>query len=343
MKYLVLALLVLVAACSETKPESPRIQVVRVAQVFAGGDAPSLDVVGTIQLRRTAQLGFTTGGRVASIRVDEGERVRRGQLIAALEATPVASSAAAAAAERQRARGELGRMEQLFAKGWVTKARLENARAANDAAAANLRATQFLAATANVYASGDGVVLARLVEQGQVVAAGTTIVEIGDERGGYVLRAPIADRDAAGLAIGAPATVRIAALGGQPIIGRVVEIGGRADPATGTFAIEVALPAGGGLRAGQIGQLSIAMSGRASPTGVTVPAAAIFAPRAGEALVYIARPGQARLRLRRVKIAEARDQGISVESGIGEGEWVVVSAVDRLKNGQTVNAIARSQ
>lgn len=182
-----------------------------------------------------------------------------------------------------------------------------------------------------------------------MVAAGTTIVEIGDERGGYVLRAPIADRDAAQLSIGAPATVRIAALGERPIIGRVVEIGGRADPATGTFAIEVALPGSGGIRAGQIGNLSIAVVGLASGTRVTVPPAAIFtvppaaifAPRAGEALVYIARPGQTKLRLRRVKILEARDNGISVESGVSAGEWVVISAVDRLKDGQSVNAIAR--
>ena len=317
--------------------------VVRVGQVLAQGDAANLDLVGTVQLRRTARLGFTTGGRVASILVDEGERVRRGQLIAALEATPVASSAAAAEAEQRRARGELGRMVQLYDQGWVTKARLESAQAADDVAAANLRATRFLASTARIYAAGDGIVLARLVEPGQVVAAGFAIVEMGDERAGYVLRAPVSDRDAARLSIGAPATIRIAALGGRGIPGKVIEIAGRADAATGTFAVEVALTTDVGLRAGQIGNLSVEMSQENVGTNVAVPPAAIFAPRAGEALVYIARPGATKLRLRKVVVIETRDDGIAVESGVRVGEWVVVSAVDRLRDGQSVNAIARGR
>ena len=119
----------------------------------------------------------------------------------------------------------------------------------------------------------------------------------------------------------------------------MVEIAGRADRATGTFAVEVALPADPLLRSGQIGEARIvarAPDKGAGGTELRVPPAAIFGARAGEAFVYVVDRAARRVRLRRVAIAEVGDAAVRVTRGVAPGEWVATSRVDRLKDGMAV-------
>lgn len=311
---------------------------VRIAQV--GGDAGGAVVagVGTVALRRETQLGFTSAGRIARLTVNEGDTVRPGQLLAALDATTVSADMARVAAERDRATAEYRRSATLLKQGWVTAPRVESARAAMLAADAQARSAGFQRANAAIIAPGRGVVLARLAEPGQVVPLGTPVLVIGEEASGFVLRLPLSDRDAARLRIGAPAQVVLAALGDAPLTGRLVEIAGRADRATGSFAVEVALPDDPRLRSGQIGDARITATG-AGPAAPVVPSAAVFAPRAGVAFVYVVDRAARRVRLRRIAIAETGDTGIRVTGGLRPGEWVAASRIDRLRDGMIVTPI----
>ncbi|MEG3088112.1 efflux RND transporter periplasmic adaptor subunit [Sphingomonas sp. PB4P5] len=330
-----IGMLLMLAACGAGKPkdDAPNaLPQVRVAQVGVDQRAASVTGVGTVALRREAQLGFTSPGRIASISVREGDAVRRGQLLAALDTTAVAADVARIAAERARAAAEYERSAGLLAKGWVTQPRVESARAALGAANAQLSAARFQASAARIVAPGPGTVLARLVEPGQVIAAGTPALIVGDRSSGYILRVPLSDRDAARLTLGAPARVTLAALDDGAITGQVAQIAGRADRMTGTFTIEIGLPADARLRSGQIGSASITARGAAS-NAIRVPAAAIFAARAGEAFVYVVDPATRLIALRKVTIAEAGDEGIQVTGGLSRGEWVATSRVDRLKAG----------
>ncbi len=338
----ILATAALLASCGKpaTAPkEAPAAPPqVRVAPV--GGDMQAAEVsgVGTVALRREASLGFTSAGRILRMTVNEGDRVHRGQLLAALDTTTVAADLARARAERARAAAEYKRSETLMAQGWITRPRLENAKAALESADAQVRAAGFQTANATIVAPGSGTVLARLTEPGQVVAAGTPVLIIGEEASGYVLRVPLSDRDAARLTAGTPATVTLAALGDVPMSGRVVEIGGRADRATGTFAVEIGLPDDKRLRSGQIGNARITAGGAAA-TVLRVPANAVFAVRAGEGFVYVVDRARKTVALRRIAIAEADDGGIRVTNGLTRGELVATSRVDRLKDGMTIDPI----
>lgn len=338
----ILATAALLASCGKpaTAPkEAPAAPPqVRVAPV--GGDVQAAEVtgVGTVALRREASLGFTSAGRILRMTVNEGDRVHRGQLLAALDTTTVAADLARARAERARAAAEYKRSETLMAQGWITRPRLENAKAALESADAQVRAAGFQTANATIVAPGSGTVLARLTEPGQVVAAGTPVLIIGEEASGYVLRVPLSDRDAARLTAGTPATVTLAALGDVPMAGRVVEIGGRADRATGTFAVEISLPDDKRLRSGQIGNARITAGG-VGQSVLRVPATAVFAVRAGEGFVYVVDRGRKTVALRRVAIAEADDGGIRVTNGLTRGELVATSRVDRLKDGMTIDPI----
>lgn len=332
-----LVLCAVVSACGTRAVENdvPQLPQVRIAQIGGTAIAPIVTGVGTVALRRETSLGFTSAGRIARLGVNEGDTVRRGQILAALDTTTVAADLTRATAERERARAEFARSDGLMQQGWITRPRLESARAALLAAEAQVRAAGFQRANATIAAPGPGTVLARLAEPGQVVAAGTPVLVIGEEASGYVLRLPVSDRDAARLTLGAAAQTTLAALDDAVIVGRVIEIAGRADRATGTFAVEIALPDDKRLRSGQIGNARITANGVGATT-LAVPPSAVFGPRAGEALVYVVDLATSRVHLRKIHIGEANDAGIGVTGGIKPGEWVALSRVDRLTDGMKV-------
>jgi RND family efflux transporter MFP subunit len=295
-----------------------------------------VETAGTVALREETVLGFTSGGRIARILVNEGDRVRRGQLLASLDTTPLGSALDAALAEQNRARAELKRLEPLMAKGWITRPRYEAALAATQSADAAVKAQRFAMDTARIVASGDGIVLARPAEPGQIIAQGMPVLVVGRASSGFVLRAPLSDREAVRLTRGAPAQVVLEALDGEPLAGSVLELGSRADRATGTFQVEIALPADPRLRSGLIGRASITANpaAEAAPP-LLVPPLAIFGARAGEGFVYVL-DRQDKVRLRKVRLGEAVDGGIAVRDGLKPGEWVAVAALDRLQDGMTV-------
>lgn len=311
---------------------------IRIAQVQGAQGAGTIEASGTLALRLETSLGFTSAGRIARINVQEGESVRKGQLLASLDSTPVEANVASARAERVRAEAELARSAALLEKGWVTQPRVDNARAAAQSAAANLRSARFASDTSRIFAPSSGTVLSRLAEPAQVVAAGTPVLVLGEDSGGFVLRVPLNDREVGQVRVGAPAQVRLQGLGGSVLTGSVIEVGGRAQSNTGSFLTEIALPSSPFLRSGMIGTASITSSGPAASALPIVPPAALFAARAGEAFVFVVGADK-KAKLRKVSIGETRDQGTRVIGGIAPGEWVAISGIDRLSDGLAITPV----
>jgi RND family efflux transporter MFP subunit len=338
------AVITTLAGCNnqpDQKPPAEPPPTVRTAIVQSASTIPEIQAIGTAAWRREASLGFTSGGQIARIFVNEGDRVERGQLLATLSTTPVEAELSVAQAEARRAASDAERLEGLYRQGWVTKPRYEAAKASAQASAAQVTARRFALETAKVIAPSGGVILARLAEPTQVIAAGAPVVIIGEAAGGYVIRLPVNDRTAAALKIGAPATIRFEALGATPLQGRIVEIGGKARQATGTFDVEIALPNAPGLRSGMIGTASIIASGRLASQRIMVPAAALISPRAGEALVYIIDAGNM-ARLRKVALGQTTDAGVEILSGLNGGERVALTGFDKMTDGSRVNAVSRA-
>jgi RND family efflux transporter MFP subunit len=339
-RFLALLLPLWLAACSDeaappasVREPAPPVKLVPAAP--ASGTADLL-VAGTVRLKRETPLSFNTPGRIAAILVREGDRVAAGQLLARLDTTALEANLASARAEVVRAGADRKRSEDLFAKGWVTAARVEQARASMAAAEARARAAGFDVALAVLRAPTSGVVLARPGEPGQIAQPGQAVLTIGELDQGFVLRVPLADRDAARVKLGQPAVVTIPALPGAALSGRVSEVGARGDDGTGTFRIEVALPPDPRLASGQIGHARLSLGVAAPGAALIVPATAVFAARADEGFVYVLEPVTGRVRRRQVALGPVEEAGVVIAAGLKPGEQVVVTGVDRLRDGQTV-------
>ena len=311
---------------------------VTLAVAAPAAGAGAIGVAGTVRLKRETALAFNTSGRIAAITVREGEIVRAGDLLARLDPTGLDAASRAAAADSVRARADYARLAKLGAQGWVTRSRVESAQAAAAAASARVDQTGFDVRFGRIVAPVAGVVLRRAFEPGQMVATGTPVITLGETQGGYVLRVPLSDADLPRIRLGQGATVMLPTLSAQPVAATVSEIAGRGDDRTGTFQVELRLAPRSGLRSGLIGNAQIHGGGGAD--GVSVPASAVFAARADEGFVYVYDPATRTVHARLVGIGGLTDRDLAVTRGLAAGTLVVVSGVDRLRDGARV-AVAR--
>ena len=344
-KYLTLLVPICLIGCSETETEqkteakAPVPAATMVVQPASQNE--TITAAGTVRLRRETELGFTTAGKVASVRYEEGDSVKRGAVLAALDTSTVSADLSAARAELERAESEYERMSSLFRDGWITKARLEQSDAATKSARARVQSARFASNTSHIHAPSGGIILARNVDAGQIVTAGQTVMVLGETGKGYVLRVPMTDKDASRVRVGMRANVTIKAVAEESMEAVISEKDGRADPRTGTFEVSFLLPGNGRLRSGQLGSVDIEVS-RDNDGSISIPATALFGLRSGEGLVYVV-DDKNRVKHRAVIINELTDDSIEVGSGLNEGDIVVTRGAEKLRDGDQIKPIRTAQ
>ena len=341
-----LAATMMVVGCSDNKPAAKvsvdEILPVQVISVQRSSAVRTISAVGTVRYRSETPLGFTTAGKIASARFEEGDYVKRGALLAALDTTTSGGDLSVAQAERDRAQSEFSRIASLYKDGWVTKARYEAAEASAKVASARVAQAGFVRGTAQLYAPSSGVVLVKNAQVGQIVAAGTPALILGQADGGFIFRVPVIDKEASNLRVGMAAEITIESLGSAPISATISEIDGRANEATGAFTVQFRIANQPKLRSGQIGTANIRLPA-ANDGSLQIPSSALFGVRTGEGLVYVVEPKTSRVETRNVIIERVMDSSVIVSGGVNPGDVIVVSGTEKLRTGSRVKAVATPQ
>jgi RND family efflux transporter MFP subunit len=241
-----LSVLVL-GACTAESATDPRTEppLVRTALVH-DASAGSRAFTGVVAARVQSDLGFRVPGKLLERFVDTGQTVTKGQRLARIDPTDLNLAAhaqdeavvAARALAKQTAAEEL-RFRNLSQLGAVSKSAHDQAKAAADSAAAQLRAVEAQASVARnassyatLVADADGVVMETLVEPGQVVGAGQVVIRIahaGPREA--VVQLPETLRPA----LGSVGQATLFGNGGQSVPAKLRQLSDVADPMTRTF------------------------------------------------------------------------------------------------------------
>ncbi|MFQ3678936.1 MAG: efflux RND transporter periplasmic adaptor subunit [Pseudanabaenaceae cyanobacterium] len=188
-----------------------------------------------------------------------------------------------------------------------------------------------------------GVVMARMVDVGDLLPPGGAVVQIGDF-GQIRAIAEVSELAAGSLSVGQGATVTFDALPGRVYSGEIARIAPSARVDSRLVPIEVRLRDSDGLRGGMLGQVRFA-----SPAAETlvIPQTAlrvggdrpVKAGKTGKIFVAVAeKPGQLRAVAREVVLGARRDGFVAVVSGLSEGETVVVRSGQPLRAGASLAA-----
>jgi RND family efflux transporter MFP subunit len=306
---------------------------VRTAAVARGPIDRPVVAAGTVVTKDEWDLAFKVGGLLASVTVHDGQPVRRGQLLATLDPTELAAGVRQAREGLEKARRDAARAAQLAASEVAPRTAVEDARTAEALAEAQLEAAAFNLRHARLTAPDDGWVDRRLVEPGEVVAPGRPIVHLSGQGRGFVVRAALAERDVLGLRPGTAARVTLDASPDRALAGRVTEIARAAGRGTGTYQVEIALPAAeaAGLLSGLSARVEIA---RLVPAAGAVPLASVIDGDGDQGAIFTVRDGAAH-RVP-VRIAFLHGDRAVLSAGLDGVERVVTDGAPRLAEGTRV-------
>lgn len=344
------SIILLLSGCNSADEEEENIEKlqksetllpVEIGTVVAGDNKEILSSVGTLRFRRETSLGFTTSGKVSNFQYNEGDRVNRGALIAALDTTIVNADIGLARAELDRAKAEFNRFSTLFKQGWVTKSQLERTEASYQAAQARIEQANFASDTAKLYAPSNGIIIRRNIDPGQIISAGTPALVFGQLDSGYILRIPLTSSDAAKINVGVPVEVSISSIKDEVFSARVTEIDGRANEQTGAFFAIVELPADSRFKSGQIGTASFIIANDAN--NIAIASSAISGIRASEAIVYVYDAEDQTVSVRNISLGELNDTQIQVREGLSLGDQIVVRGHEKLTDGDKVKVVNRGE
>ena len=360
------ALALALTACSDkgheagSKPAEPPAVVtgISIETVKSGNLPETQEIVGTVRARTSAVVSTRIPGTVSVLRVREGDRVRKGQLLAQLDAQENQAAAAVATAGIDEARQGLDealsrkrladttfeRYQRLFNEQAVTRQEFDVKQTERDLAAqgvaraeARLRQTQAgsraagaMAGYTRITAPISGIITTKQADLGATVFPAQPLMTIEDE-GSYQLELAIPESMSATVKPGSPVQVTLDAVG-SPFAATIAEIVPSADPGSRTFTAKINLDQKG-LRSGMFGRGTISLGSTAR--GMLVARKAIVEHGALTSVWVVDKGNIARMRL--VKAGKTVGDRVEILSGLSDGERVVVSGSEIINEGVKVN------
>ncbi|MBC3784274.1 efflux RND transporter periplasmic adaptor subunit [Spirosoma utsteinense] len=270
---------------------TPVTSVVRAEPVIASGLVSSAE---------EARLSFKVGGIINRMFADEGQTVRKGQLLATLDLTEIDAQVSQAQLASEKAERDFGRVQRLYGDTAATLEQLQNATTSQNVSKQALTIAQFNRSYAQIRASVDGTVTRKVANAGEYVAAGASVYLIsGNRRSDWVVRVGVSDKDWARLQPGNRATVRLDAYPDQPFSGTISELAQAADPVNKLYEVEIRItPGTAKLAPGLFANVSLLPA--RSRSYAVVPVEAIVEGNGKDGFVYI--PAGDREKVRKVAV-----------------------------------------
>ena len=314
----------------ETAPV--KVKVMKVEPVgIDGGQAFS----GTVEEQTGSTLSFPVAGTVRQIRVEAGQRVGRGELIATLDEATLQSTYDAAAAALAQAEDAYARMKQLHDSNslpeiqWVeTQSKLKQARSAERIAKKNL-------ADGKLYAPFSGVISSKDVEVGQNVMPGTPVARLVTVSSVKVSIA-VPENEISRISIGQPVSVCVSALDGKTFTGKVVEKGIAANRLSRSYGVKALIDnPSGELMPGMICTLTIGSD--AAAQSIVLPADIIQTDEQNRKFVWVSDKGKARKKI--VTTGRLLPDGVQVSAGLTSGDCVIVEGRQKVSENTDITIV----
>ncbi|GLQ32657.1 efflux RND transporter periplasmic adaptor subunit [Litoribrevibacter albus] len=204
-------------------------------------DAVSFYSSGLVANKAQSRLSFKTSGIVQKITVDDGQQVRKGQLLAQLDLSEIQAQQRQAQADFKQASLDVTRLETLVAQRLAPKEKLDNALIRKDKAKAALNIAEFNLKHSQIIAPASGVVITKHIEMDELISAGQPVITFSPNSKGWVVKAGLIDREAVYVNLGDTTTIELDAYPGQRLEGEVTEIAAQANPNTGLFEVEISI------------------------------------------------------------------------------------------------------
>jgi RND family efflux transporter MFP subunit len=292
---------------------------------------------GSLRARRVVRIHALEEGRIISLPYWEGDAVKLGESILALDDKLLSTQLAKAVAVRRESQANLARLRRLANQRMVAKDELLRSETAVDVAKAEESLLRTRVGYTRVVAPFDGVITDRLVEPGDILQRHDHALTLADP-GSLVADLKVSELVMPHLNLGDAAQVRIDALGDTSFAGTIERIHPSLDPATRLGRVEVRLNAApAAVRAGQFARVSFQV--RALDRKL-VPFSAVRRDVEGEYVFRVDDKDKATLV--RMRAGSRLANRVEVLEGLDEGDRIITKGFLGLNSGMKVKVVRAS-
>ena len=300
----------------------------------------TLDLIGTIEAVQGVTVSADLPGTVEKINFESGKQVRQGDVLVELDTRQERAQLADVEAQRDLARLNFDRMQQLVNAGVISRLDYDRATADQKQTEAKVNEIRATIQRKTIRAPFSGVLGIRKVNLGQYLSAGDPVVPLQALNPIYV-NFGVPQQSAVEVHTGRSLRVTTDGLKGQEFSGRVTAVDSIVDPTTRNVQVQATLAnPEGKLHPGMFVQVKVALG--QSRSVITLPASAVnYAPYGDSVYVVsdLKDPGgkpYRGVRQQFVKVEGSHGDQVAVISGVNPGDEVVSSGVFKLRNGAAV-------
>lgn len=342
--FFIFIIAVLVVACGEKDTKKAAIETisdettvpVQLSKVTFITRSETITASGLVASSEEARLSFKIGGVIQKIFVTEGQKVRKGQLLAALNMTEIDAQVSQAQYSVEKNERDFKRVQNMFKDTAATLEQMQNATTGYDVAKQNLQIAQFNRSYAQIISPIDGAVIKKMANEGELTGPGTPIFYLTSNRqSDWVVRVGVSDKDWARLKVGDKANVMLDAYPSETFIGHLTKLAPAADPMNKLYEIEIRInPSGRRFASGLFAKVTLQPA--QSHSYVSVPIEAIVEGNGKEGFVFILDESRKKVKRVPIQIGFIDGGNVLVTSGLDNTSEVITSGSAFLTESSTV-------
>ncbi len=335
----------------EKKPVARPVKITTIGE-SSGGDWR--EYPGTIKAAQNAYLGFEVAGRIIARPVKEGEKVKKGTVLARLDDRDYVAQLDVAKANLRKAQTDYQRGQNIYKEdpGAISKQRIDLYRRTAEVAQAELQVAEKALQDTRLRAPFDGVMARKLVDDFANVNPKDPVLVFQDTSH-LEIQINIPERDMGRdrpQETGAEITARlkpevvVTSIPNRAFPARVKEMTTTAEPETRTFQATLIFenPEDAGVFPGMTAKVRVKASRIPGFSDtIAVPVNAVTDDESGRPFVWLIDPSSMTVRRAPVQLGEMFGSDIEIRQGLSRGDMIATSGVQALREGMPVRKLVR--
>ena len=335
--------LILIAGCEQQVADAPQekpLRPVRVMEVIPSDASLGKEFIAVADASRKADLSFRVAGEMVEFPVNEGDQVKRGQLLARLDDSDLQVQYREAASNQKKAESDFARGQKLIQANTISQADFDQLEANFSAANARLDAARNSLAYTELKAPFNGVIARKHTDNFQEINAKSPIVSLHDmSRINLTINLPES------IVIRARQTppkieARFDALGDVPFDLTFEEIATQPDEVTKTYEVtlSMAAPKDYNILPGMTARVTATRDATAEDDRIFLPSKVVLEDSSGNYVFTINdnNDGTATVQKTAIDAGDISEMGIEVLSGVTVGDLVVTAGMSKISEGMQV-------
>ncbi|MEN6452853.1 MAG: efflux RND transporter periplasmic adaptor subunit [Prolixibacteraceae bacterium] len=310
---------------------------VKVIEIGSGSRTSNPSYIGTIGESQSIPLSFLTSGTAEKVLVNEGQQVRKGQLLAVLNDENYRNAWQIASSKESQAQDAFNRLEPVYKKGSLPEVKYIEIKTALEQAKSMAAMSEKSLKDCKLYSPTNGMIGKKMIEPGMSIIPGNPsfqLVKIEKLKVSF----PVPENEISSITRGQKASIRVSAIGDRLFEGEVNEIGVLSNLLSHTYTVKADLDNPGNLlKPGMV--CAIQLSNPGLTDRIVIPLSAVQQSANGEKFVYTANGGTGKAEKKPVVAGPLTSSGIVITSGLTAGDLLITDGYQKISENSPIQIL----